>query len=522
MSKRFIFKFRDDLALPSHSTLKALLTVPSGYFKALQEFVKDEKPELPPSLEGRIKELSILLNKIVMEVKSNPLFLYGNSSLETFFLHKEALRNRGKGNYQMPNFYLWFEYILPDNFSEKMLGDFISELSKFLMLESDKQVEDTLYLLDYAYIKEDAVPAMPPTFTFGPRIIGKVGHRNHLDELNLPANTIFNENTKDTSVFVIEKGGWNANHSEFKQVRNRITRIGETSSLITYNRDDILMNNDESDGNEHGTKTLGILMSPLQNTNPDCVGILPPKANVILSSCSTYLGKGQQTKIQYSEHGALKRILDYFNEYSREGNFPNWVILFEIEASGNLPITTDPALCQLIRTVAELGCTIVIPAGNNSNSPELKKDTLQSKLRKLTNSIKAFQLFEETKEHVLFVGAAYPGKEDSVFSPYKCNWSSEYIPIYAQGSSVLTTSYKSSKYDIMEYTSAASAIIAGVVALLQTYAFQRLNRTLTTSELKKILYQGTPVNKENSLVGFIPDVKVAIERIDEMQVSSPT
>ena len=270
----------------------------------------------------------------------------------------------------------------------------------------------------------------------------------------------------------------------------------------------------------HGKKGLSMdVDSFFDSGQPDRKGLLPPMANLVLSSSiveGTKKAGGRFRITVFNDENALARLLFHLTEQKLSNNrLSNQIILLELATHDDFPLTTYPEFAHLVKAASMDGHTVIVPAGNPPAPEELKK-RLKEFYNKDRNKIDLF--LEDSKDYLL-VGAAVPGLGSGSHFMVEgaSNWGKDLVSIYAQGANVLTTHHIDDKYDLMGNTSAASAIIAGVAGILQAYARQKLGRPLYPNEIREILQKdGKPVFKDGDEVGQVPNVAAALLEIDNM------
>jgi hypothetical protein len=530
---RLIFKFSDGVYLPDYPDLFKWLEKPKGFETELEKFVDSMQIKKLLVSTDVLAQFEVLLEEVKKQLGLQPSYAFKYCPMDVFnqlmYRLEDAVTKKKNVNgfvtlenalvpYTMPNFYLCFQYILPRGSKKSEYKKILARFDPFLPIAGKNGGEQSL--LEYAYLKYDAIEAADRSLSGVIRELN--GNQNYFKNMDIRADLIPTLEGDEICMGIIEKNGWYLGHSEFGNLSGRYTLLMNPSAPYADILAQRLLAGDE---NAHGTKILGVLISKENGTDPDCRGLLPPRTKLVLSSqkvaLKPYISPAGILSLQRLEHindeeNAFLRILDF---YCRQG-YENQVILFEIQVPlTNFPMTTEPLFRNLIKCAFRLGHIVILAAGNGSSSTPLA-----------TKLGRAFPAFAQSCDHCILVGAA-----DTTVYPIAVqtasNWQKNCVRFFAQGHNILTTDQQDLKYHTTSSTSGASAIIAGVVGLLQSFARHKINRPLFPEELIQILINsgGTPVYKRdatgtvtNEVVGIIPNVSEAMRRIERLNPNNPT
>jgi subtilisin family serine protease len=295
---------------------------------------------------------------------------------------------------------------------------------------------------------------------------------------------------------------WNLDHNDL---------VGATSDLFIYVKGrnplpDPLANQLNLD---HGTAVLGELVAA-----PDGVGVTGIAHRARLGLVNPWT-EGNSPNVA----GAIRRAIDkmeagdvmLLEQQSIAG--PNFNIM---NGRGLVPIEYEPPVFDAIKEATARGIIVVESAGNgfeNLDDPIYKG------------------AFDRGKRDsgALIVGAGLP--EGGVFGPgpdrtrtEESNYGSR-VDLQGWGRFVVTTGFgvlrkeqgENNWYtDLFGATSAATAMIAGAAALIQSIVKERGFAPLTPSEMRQLLVlTGTPqAGNTNENIGPRPDLRAAIEALD--------
>lgn len=570
MNTRLVFKFRDDLNLFFYRNLYEPLDLSpdSDYASEFKKAIRNSLPEnLPTPLKTKLDSLIQLITNLNSKIDHGPLYLFRYSPIDLFNtiqdrvdtindIKKNLMSKTGKKEtlYHMPSFYHCFEYLIPEDWPADELDDLIDGFENFLPFERpfgrmpnkppvfiDEEFAGSYlgdaYLLDFAYLKDGGIEAEAGSLDI---VKTQGGNQDYLHRMGIIS--AFSERSlrdippeEDQWIGILEVHGWNTAHPEFENARNQNQMVVLTKHQSeddeSIRLQDILVNQREDNLGLHGTKTLGIILS---RVNPgdiiDCQGIVP-NAKVALSSAIMEVPENQISiakASEYSEENGFAFILKF--SLSKP---PGQVILIEFSTGAYYPIVIQPVFSYLVTLASSLGHIVIVPAGNGSKKiTALPVNKLRRDTRKILNFWKReFRHIRSIYQDApyLLVGAASYSEQLMVLCN-NSNWGINLIRVYAQGEKVLTTSSDAEMYDIMGETSAASAIMAGVVRHLQSFAIHKHQQVLSPIEMIQILTNsgGIPVYKRgatgtvtNEVVGIIPNVSEAMRRIERWNTINP-
>lgn len=531
---RFIFKFSDIVDLSMYNSLFQRLVVPEGYETELKGFISKRQNKTTPFSKDTISRFSLLLEDIEKKIGSPPTYLFRYSSIKAFNQLEASLdeaRDRRKKilkpskakaeSYTMPVFYLCFEFRIPENFDQSIGKQIMERFNEFLPQKGKGESGGSL--LEYAYLKADAIDADVLSILSIQNVMDRPdlkGNQNYLRDMTIDTERIASLAGNDVWMGIVEKKGWYLAHSEFGDLSDRCTLLLDPNSP---SNDSLSVDLTAGLNNDHGTKILGVLISQQNDTVPDCKGLLPSGIKLALSSQTTelqdidraYARNAIETHVG-DEENAFTRILDFYSA----NHYLNQTILVELFTPSPyyLPMTSEPLFASLVENAYQLGHTVIIPAGNYP--AEVPLSTRLSALNSTSGLLSVGAFTQNSSQYILVGGAetnSLPFKVHSI-----SNWDNNLVHLFAQAHNILTTNRRDHDYNTTRNTSGASAIIAGVVGLLQAYALDSpLKRTLFPEEMIQILSDsatsfGEPVKKGNNVVGHIPNVTEAVRLIENL------
>lgn len=430
-----------------------------------------------------------------------------------------------------PNFYNFFVIEFSkqtyegniDKMYEDVLMNYMAPLNRFVRGKNEFHSQESI--LDFLYLKGI------PTEADG------VGSAECFSQMSIPPYARTASNGQGVNIFDIESD-WNVNNPELQNpllVKQIFPAVGARVIGNTI----------------HGTKVLEVLSAKVDNLN-DIDGIVP-SAHIFLSSTMSKVGSNPMI---YSEENALLSALYRQEQDSTIQIEKGSIVLLEVYLPP-FPIEIQPAMWLLIKlATSTLGVIVIEAAGNKSNNLSVFQppqaiglpiaDALKQRYKILLDKLRAGNFatqfigsltfdsdFRESNYlHEFFInndsGAILVGsyvKVEPIF--YKLptsNYDSRSInlskvKVYGLGSGIKTT--------ISDFgeTSAASAMIAGVAAYLQQYAYSKL-KYISAPEMLRLLTLPTNTDvylKPNRQVtiGKIPNVVKAIEQINLNYIGYP-
>lgn len=286
---------------------------------------------------------------------------------------------------------------------------------------------------------------------------------------------------------------WNLEHSEFSHLADQLI-YGPGWRPGTITDADSALNDAQL---QHGTAVLGILVA--DSNGLGTTGMVYGADKAFVFSEST----GRST--------ALKHAIDSLN--------PGDVLVLEMQTNGgNLDNGTSPganyvpaeyqeSIWQLTRQAVDQGIIVVAAAGNG-NEP--------------LDSAFYSDYIDRGHSGAIIVGAAnHQGRTKASFSTH-----GKRVDLAGYGNyNVYTTGYgdfnpsaDSNEHYTTRFagTSSATPMVAGAVALVQSFSKTEQNHTLTPSEVRSLLkltgtLQGDPMNGN---IGPIPNIQAAIELME--------
>jgi subtilisin family serine protease len=282
--------------------------------------------------------------------------------------------------------------------------------------------------------------------------------------------------------------GFNKNHEEFNDTNcNIFTGMTvNTSASIEYT--------------EHGTATMGVLYG--QNSNYGVTGLAYGAQSVWL-----------YPEWQQSGYSRVNAITETLN-----GSSVGDVIVLELQNYGNepnnsydfVPGETDPLVWNLTKTLTDSGRIVVAAAGNGNQNLD---GTLYQSYMALGDS------------GAIIVGA---GSNDTQHTKMQYSTYGSRVNVQAWGTKVLTSGSSfynfttinndiNQSYTYFSGTSSATAIVGGIVAVLQSYYYSQTNNWLTSLQLRNIL-QNTGISQGGDItknIGPIPNVLAALNFIQQ-------
>lgn len=535
---RLIFKFSDNVNLSMYNSLFQRLVVPEGYESELKEFIWKSQNKTTSFSKYTISRFSLLLEDIEKKIGSQPTYLFRYSSIQAFNQLRSSLDDArarrkniskfSKANaeyYTMPVFYLCFEFRIPETFDQAIGKELMERFAEFLP-KTGKEGESPDSLLEYAYLKADAIEADVQSIFSIQNVMDRPdlkGNQNYLRDMNIDTRRIASLAGKNVWMGIVEKKGWYLGHSEFGDLSDRWTLLLDPNSP---SNDSLRGDLTAGLNNDHGTKVLGVLISQQNDTVPDCKGLLPSGTKLAFSSQTTelqaidraYANNAIKTHVG-DEENAFTRILDFYSA----NHYLNQTILVELftPSPNFLPMTSEPLFASLVENAYHLGHTVIIPAGNYPADVSLSIRLSSLNSTSSTSGLLSVRDFTQNSIRYILVGGAETNSR--LFKVHSfSNWDEKLVHLFAQAHNILTTNRRDHDYNTTRNTSGASAIIAGVVGLLQAYALNSyLNRALFPEEMIQILADsanssGKLVKKGSSVVGHIPNVKEAMRLIGNL------
>lgn len=373
----------------------------------------------------------------------------------------------------------------------KLTNSYIYKLDHNLiqeeLLELDKLLNENK---DVAYTSRyyQARPTPPPhdIFPVTPNFINHQGYLGEYPGLNISYAWSKGANGKGISIKNLETG-LNLNHEEFdhrnvKIANNAIINSALYEAYYIYHYF------------EHGTATAGVVYA--DDGEYGITGIAYNAEEFIL----------YPEWVEGEDWNRLKAVTNAIND-ANKGD----VVIYEMQMYANqndqdlVPAEYDPLIWDLTRAASDKGVIVVAAAGNGFVNLD---DT------------KYIDYKNRGDSGAIIVGARYP--DYGLFSTY-----GERINVHAWSLNVFTTGYGT--YDFtndfnQNYTdsyggsSSATAIVAGSVAIIQSYYHELTNDFLSPVQMRNLLIDTgvpQPIN-ETKHVGPQPDLKAVIEKIDEL------
>ncbi len=247
------------------------------------------------------------------------------------------------------------------------------------------------------------------------------------------------------------------------------------------------------DDGSHGTAVLGILAGQRSGENPGVDGICP-KAEVL--TASHYDGDSLM-------HVAA--ALDKAHKTLRPGD----VVLLEVTNGAGYPIERDLAVRAKLRNLAADGIVVVEAAGNAATQLErLPKQAGKG----------SFVVSEQNDSGAILVGSARATLVDGRYARLGSSNFGSRVNCFAWGERVFTSGCASAgcaspdtAYRYFGGTSAASAIVAGAVVLIQSLRRDESRRPLRPRELRELM--SDPAHGTSAVggwIGVMPDVERVI------------
>jgi subtilase family protein len=307
---------------------------------------------------------------------------------------------------------------------------------------------------------------------------------------------------------------WDLNDHEWTDASNT-AHFGSTSLIYGHNYSDPA----EIDP-QHGSKVLGIIA--MQDNAFGGVGIARDASGKLVSVWRDPRS-GETPSIPYVHDlpEALMKAIDNLGLGD--------VLLIErqlIPSGSNVlhPVEMDPAVFAEIRLATALGIAVIEPAGNIAqgapNSVDLDNATNSLGVRILDRADTSVTSPFKDSGAIMVAGAyASPVSTPTSTPPYpklhtnqgywhtNSNYGSR-VDCFAWGELVYTTAGNNSTTGSFKGTSAASAIVAGAVILLQALAKATRQIAFHPSQLRQILKStGTPAAADNpNPIGVMPNL----------------
>jgi hypothetical protein len=195
---------------------------------------------------------------------------------------------------------------------------------------------------------------------------------------------------------------------------------------------------------------------------------------------------------------------------SRRGN----VILLEMQASGpdgNLcPADIDQVIWDLTKNATDSGVIVVGTAGNGGANMDAA----------------AYAAYRARGDN----GVIMEGAGSANTSHTRLSFSSYGTPVHVQGwgQNVVTTGYgtlanlsgdgRQSYSNSFSGTSSGGGMMAGIVAVLQSYSLQRLGRPLAPREMRTILITTGIPQGGTEHIGPLPNLRAAVHWVDSLRL----
>jgi hypothetical protein len=240
----------------------------------------------------------------------------------------------------------------------------------------------------------------------------------------------------------------------------------------------------------HGTGVLGIIGG--KSNKQDVIGIVP---NAAISFSSMDGNKGEKAVAE-----AVKT--------SSHGN----VILLEMQTGHSYPKEFELAYFDLIRLATKKGITVIEAAGNGAGNggAGFDLDTVIPQDVTLWFFKSNKNIFNRNSADFIDSGAVLVGAASSASPHTRMSFSNfgSRVDVYAWGQNVTTLANNNGTTNSFNGTSSASAIIAGVAAMLQNMAFKEKSFFLNAFDTRKTLSENgtdsaTPANDK---IGKMPSL----------------
>lgn len=506
-----VIKLRDEILITSANQNNKIFDVPAGYYAEAEIwnnrfFYTAEIKSVYIDCNSVLQFIGGNIDNPLIEVLKNHAenflnvliknnlqlsFLFKNNKISSFNDFENQFTNGTKDEkYQLktysdgclnsskteqiednPNFYNYFTLGI-DNKSESD-NKLLKILSPFLPHKNCY----TSHLIEFAYIRPEIIESG------GDKPLYDLldANQDFYSDMNIPIDDNEDIQGRNIKVSIMEMRRWNIQNTEF------FDNYADFSLIYPHDVPlDLYLNNETL--SEHGNGALGILKSNRYNTTVNkidtidrCLGITP-KAQIQLASCDIEL---REDMIVEEDLIATENTLWSAISNSDFGD----VVLIEIQNSDYSPLEYQPVIYQLIQYATRRGVIIIEPAGNygkkidnlNSfqslNSIGDETAIIWRNYKKFISSLGQSIIFSESNfksylrrepSGAILVGAYSKFSEAPFFRRVEqSNWGKN-VEIFAQGQRILTTS--KTQYQSFSSTSGASAIIAGVVASLQSFA----------------------------------------------------
>lgn len=371
-----------------------------------------------------------------------------------------------------PNFYNYFTIVLShEDFNDeqtcrKFLFEKLYSLS-FLQLEEQ---EENFRIFDFFYIKGENELTAPVA-----------GSNQYHADLGIINNT---GNRTPIKVFDIECA-WNPKDSEIDDTGIPLSPIFpmDYSELITQLPSPYIR-----ERKAHGTSVLGILKA---ERNSNFTKGIAPNANINMSSIFGL----RQDRVVNSVENAILATLYEKNENTIIRTEKGSIILLEIYMPP-YPIEIEPAVWQLIQIATRLGLIVIEAAGNKeydlADLPQPYGRNLANLERRYNEAMDKYEAdtgesmslvfgfadnnqiinnFLSNNSGAILVGAYSKNSRNQFYRTANTTYDTrpnKKIKVYGQGENVSVVINE--REEDFGFTSAASAIIAGLAALIQAYA----------------------------------------------------
>jgi hypothetical protein len=274
------------------------------------------------------------------------------------------------------------------------------------------------------------------------------------------------------------ESGWSLTHEELLTARVRRASVFGSSAV------------------DHGTSVAGILVA--SDNGVGMVGIVPAASLALVTS-----NRGAEENIAQGIRAAIRAV-----------GFGGVILLevaraFTPDSRPDIPVEFDPSIQEAIRLASLFGITVVEPAGNGN----VDLDAFPF----LAHIQPGSPTFVDSRAILVGAGEIVNGRPDAW---RRADFSSfgRRVDCFASGSAVRAPSSNAADaYRQFGGTSAASAIVAGVVASIQGMSIAATGAPLAPTDIRRLLRDrllGTlPRDEINARIGVMPDLRKLVRSL---------
>lgn len=289
-------------------------------------------------------------------------------------------------------------------------------------------------------------------------------------------------------IVVLERA-WNTNHDD-----------------LPLPKINLLFGSNSGPNPSHGTAVLGILVA--QDNTTGCVGICPEVMVGLISHAQNSRHDVMMAALTQMQLGDILLLEVQLSPANTED--PDYDLNYDGALSNinNVPMEMMEADFALIELATNGGVTVIEAAGNGAQTGAGDLDQLKNDLLGNSQVASLFQHLNNDSKAIMVAASTGPTRaphpQSNFGSRINCYASGEQIRTLAPNNGITNST------NDFGLTSGASAIVAGVAALVQTFAKTTLHRPLGPSELRVLLSNSTintlSNNATSDRIGVMPNL----------------